>query len=189
MAPNTGVSPNDLYEALDELLTFSATALDTIPTFPACAGLVGAPDARFITPGLPSIDCCPAMWAYAGQAAQAGTSPARTALDAGHRSGAFQQIRLATLNVMVARCTPTFGLDGGAVRMPTSDELAGVARQTYADGWALWGEISNAIKHDTLFSRCQEAFLDYGAPIDTAGGCAGWIFSLRVNLGGYPKAD
>ncbi len=189
MAPNTGVSPNDLYEALDELLTFAATALDTIPTFPECDGLVGAPELRYITSGLPSIDCCPAMWVYAGQAAQAATSPARTALDAGHRSGAFQQIRLATLTLMVARCTPSFSTTGGEVEMPSSDQLAAVARQVYADGWALWGEISNAIKTDTLFSRCQEAFLDYGVPLDPSGGCAGWIFSMRVNLGGYPKGD
>lgn len=187
MAPNAGVSPGDLYEALDELLTFSAAALDLIPLYPQTASLEGAPALRYITAGLPSIDCCPAMWAYAGPLQEAPTSPARTGLDSGHRSGSFNRVNLPTLNILVMRCTPTFALArGGAVEMPSSDELAAVARQVYADGWCLWKEISRAIKANLLFSRCQEAFFDYGLPQDPAGGCAGWLFTMRINLGGYP---
>lgn len=187
MAPNTGVSPGDLYAALDELLTFGAAALDLIPLYAETSDLDGAPELRYITAGLPSIDCCPAMWAYAGQLSEGPTSPARTALDPGHRSGSFNRINLPSLNLLVMRCTPTFNVTpGGTVEMPSSDELAEVARQVYADGWCLWKEISRAIKAGLLFSRCSEAFLDWGVPQDPAGGCAGWLFTMRINLGGYP---
>lgn len=181
-------SPGALYEALDELLTFAATALDTIPTFPETADLDGAPETRFVVAGLPSVDCCPAMWAYAGTVAEGGTSPARSALDAGHRSGAYQRVNLATLNLLVMRCTPGFGSGPTDTTFPTSLELAAVARQVYADGWSLWVEISRAIKSGALFSRCKEAYLDAGIPQDPSGGCAGWLMTMRVNLGGYPSA-
>ncbi len=178
-------SPGSLYEALDELLTFAATALDTIPTFAETADLDGAPSARFITAGLPSIDCCPGMWAYAGPLAEAGTSPARAILDPGHRSGAYQRVNLPTLNLLVMRCVPGFGAGPTDATLPSSTALAAVARQVYADGWALWVEISRAVKAGALFSRCSEVYFDAGVPQDPSGGCAGWLMTLRVNLGGY----
>lgn len=186
MPPAFGVSPDDLYLALDELLTFCASALDLIPLYPETADLEGAPALRYITAGLPAIDCCPAMWAYAGVLLPAPTSPAVAALDAGHRSGAYQRVNLPTLNVLVMRCTPAFSLEEGAVTLPTSDELAENARQVYADGWAIWKEVSRAIKAGLLFSRCSEAYLDSGTPQDPSGGCAGWLFTVRINLPGYP---
>jgi len=184
----TPVSPNDLYEVCDELLTFAASALDSLADWPETADLAGAPDARFITPGLPAIDCCPAMWAYTGILQEAPTST-RAALDPGHRSGSLPRVSLPTVNLLVARCTPTFRQGGGAdIEPPTSDQLAAVARQVYADGWVLWTAISRAIRAGELLTRCSEAYLDSGDPLDPSGGCAGWTMTLRVNLPGYPAA-
>lgn len=180
------MAPTDLYTALDDLLTFAATALDTIPSFDAT--LDGAPASRFITAGLPSVDCCPGAWAYAGPLAEAPTSPQQAALDAGHRSGSFNRVNLPTLNLLVMRCTPAFGPGPTDTVLPSSTELAAVAAQVYADGWCLWNEISRAIKRGDLFSRCKEAYLDSGIPQDPSGGCAGWLMTIRINLGGYPSA-
>lgn len=177
MAP----SPGSLYELLDELLTYAATALDLIPSYPETADLVGAPSERFITAGLPAIDCCPGMWAYAGTVTPAPSGPSRGALDSWHKSGAYQRVNIPTLNLLVMRCTPAFSLD----RFPSSDELAAVARQVYADGWCLWVEINRAIKDGLLFERCKEARLESGVPQDPSGGCAGWLMTITVNLGGY----
>lgn len=184
MAP----SPNSLYEALDDLLTFGCTALDTIPSHAETADLDGAPSLRYITAGLPSVDCCPAAWAYAGPLSEAPTSPLRASLDSGHRSGSYQRVNLPTLNLLVMRCTPSFGTGPTDTTLPSSAELASVARQVYADGWCLWVEISRAIKSGTLFSRCKEAYLDSGMPQEPSGGCAGWLMTIRINLGGYPSA-
>lgn len=184
MTTTLSQSPATLYEALDELLTYSCAVLDTIPTFAETADLDGAPDLRFITPGLPAVDCCPAIWAYSGLIAEASTSPARAALDPLHRSGAFPRINLPTLNIMVARCTPTMSATG---EPPSSLEQAAVARQVYADGWALWVELSRAVRDNLLFNRCKELSTDSWVPLDPEGGCAGSLFTLRVNLGGFPS--
>lgn len=178
-------SPATLYEALDELLTYAAAVLDTIPTFVETADLEGAPAERFIVPGLPVIDCCPAMWAYGGLITEAFTSPARAILDPMHRSGAFPRVNLPTLNLMVARCTPTTKSNGDP---PSSAEQAEVARQVYADGWALWVELSRAVRQNLLFNRCKEVSMDSWVPLDPEGGCAGSLFTLRVNLGGFTSA-
>lgn len=186
----TPVSPGDLYELCDELLTFAAGALDSLADWPETADLDGAPDARFITAGLPAIDCCPGLWAYVGPLSEGPTSPARTGLDPGHRSGSFPRISLPTINLLIVRCTPTFtAAAGGAdVEFPSSAELAGVARQVYADGWVLWTSISRAIRAGDLLTRCSEAFLDSGLPVDPSGGCVGWTMTMRVNLPSYPAA-
>ncbi len=180
-------SPGSLYELLDELLTYAATALDTIPSYPETVDLDGAPATRFITAGLPAIDCCPAMWAYAGPVTPAPSGPSRGALDSWHKSGAYQRVNLPTLNLLVMRCVPGFGSGPTDTTLPSSLALATVARQVYADGWCLWVELNRAIKDGLLFERCKEARLESGVPQDPSGGCAGWLMTITVNLGGYPS--
>jgi hypothetical protein len=176
-------SPATFYEALDELLTYAAQVLDTIPTFPETADLAGAPAARFITAGLPAIDCCPAMYAYGPSVVEATTSPANASLDPAQRSGAFPRVNLPTLNLTVVRCTPAFQNDQASP--PTDAQQAAVARQVYADGWALWVELSRAVRQNLLFIRCKGAFMDSWTSLDTSGGCAGATFSMRVPLNGF----
>lgn len=185
MAP----SPNDLYDYLDQLLSRAVEVLDEIPTYPETADLEGAPDARYITPGLPTWDCCPALIAYASLTQDAQTSPLTTVLDPAHKGLSFPRMPVPTLNLLALRCVPVIAEGATEIVFPSPTELAASARQINADGWALWIRLNQMIKANDLFTgRCGDVFFDSIVSQDPAGGCGGWLLSIRVGLGGFRTA-
>lgn len=158
----------DLYDQADALLD-------------ACIALLGsrAPATAFVSPSEPIYDCCPMLAVSVVQLGEAFTSPAGT-LDAGHRTK-FSRVNTVSFNVHAVRCDT----EVAAQTLPDVDAKQGVAMETYADGWTLWNGLYRMVDDGTLFRGCGERYLDAARPIDSSGGCVGFLISLRASLPGY----
>ena len=71
-------------------------------------------------------------------------------------------------------------------RLPSS-LLAADALQHNADGWALWNHLYNLQSSGLFLTLCDEVFFEGITAAAPAGGCAGWVVSVRAYLGGYPE--
>lgn len=173
------MAATDLYALAVELLTAAEAAIATTPG--------GAIDRAFISPGLPSLDCCPQLTVHLGGPAEGDTAPLTTPLQAGHRTSQTALVNLIQFTITVVRCAPT-GSD--AQPLPSPVALQATAETTLADLWALWNELRAAHRAGTLFDAdagpgSRELFFDPAVPLDPQGGCAGWLVPLRVSFGGY----
>lgn len=171
------MTATDLYALASELLSAAEGILVGTPG--------GAISRSFVSPGLPSLDCCPQLTVHAGGPAEADTSPVTTPLDPGHRTSNFELLNLVQLTITVVRCAPA-----PETAIPTAAELDAVSSETYADLWALWNELRQMHRAGTLFDApagpgSRELFFDPAYPLNPQGGCAGWQLPIRVELGGY----
>lgn len=176
--------PGDLQATAQELLDACIDALDSIPTFEP--ELEGAPARSFISPGQPALEGCDQLAVHVPLIQAADTSPG--GLSAGRRNAAI--VWHTTFVVTIDRCViDTRGQSQTAMLEPyRPEDLTNTARQTNADGWALWNHIYNAWQSGDLFTLCTEVFFDGIRALPEEGGRAGWTITLRVKLDGYEDA-
>lgn len=168
-----GTGPEDLQALAEDLLEVAVDALDSIPTFDP--GLAGAPDRSYVSPGMPSFDCCDQLTVHipgVNELPQANNT---------HQQGARKNIVIFT--VTATRCIPS--LENGNI--PEAAEITAAAAQTNADGWALWNHIWNAIRSGELFSICGPVSWDGLRAINPSGGCGGYVLTLRAEVEGYEE--
>jgi hypothetical protein len=176
-----GTGPGDLFDLADELLDVCTEALDSIPTFTGLEELLGSPSYRFVADAAPIADCCDdGMLAVHVNAVsdQFARPPAP----------ASPKANVPNLIVTVLRCLPLGEVDGDSYTAPTAEEVTASARQTLADGWALWNRIYNMIRADQFLTRCQRAeFVGMQSIRPGDGQCGGWQLSFRAELSGYDE--
>ncbi len=173
--------PGDLHAFAEGFLDFCVESLDTIPTFMDTAGLLGAPDRRFVSPGIPVWDCCEQLAVHVPLMNEADTTPG--GLDAGRRTNRGY-INSITFMATVTRCIPTMNNDGDP---PSPAALDASAEQINADGWALWNHLHNLKASAQLLTLCDEMFFDGILAAAPAGGCGGWTVTVRAAIGGYEE--
>ena len=148
------------------------TARDCLATTAA-----GAPTNAYLIPA-PNYawDCCPSLTVCTSRLGEETTSPFSPPVATGHRAQ-FGRINLVTLNVIALRC----------VNDTTNiAEIESVATQVQEDGWALWCGFYDAIRDARFRDECSDVHFDFGRAINQQGGCVGWEFVFRAELGGIP---
>lgn len=148
-----------------------ATAEDCLATTAA-----GIPERSFITPAPAAWDCCPFLTILVSRLGEETTSPFSPPAALGHRVQ-FGRINLVTFVVTVVRCAPD-SID--------ADEIEIVAAQVQEDGWSLWCGFYDAIRDGRFRDQCSVVHFDFGRAINQQGGCVGWEFVFRAELGGIP---
>lgn len=171
--------PGDLHAFAETFLDACAESLDTIPIYDAT--LLGAPDRKFVSPGIPVWDCCEQLTVHVALITEAGTTPGD--LYAGKRTN-MGYINHVDLIGTITRCIPTMNSDGDPPS-PAAQEAA--ARQIDADGWALWNHLHNLKASAQLLTLCDEMFFDGLLAVVPSGGCAGWTVTIRAAIGGYEE--
>jgi len=171
----------DLQLLAQAYLDACAEALDTIPAFDG--GLLGAPDRKFVSAGAPVWDCCEQLAVHVVALGEADTSPGGLAAGKRFTTGRINHV---ILQATVTRCVST-GIEatGGNYQPPTVAALMADSVQHDADGWALWNHLFNLQSSGLFLTLCDEVFFEGITAAAPAGGCAGWIATLRVYLGGY----
>lgn len=177
----------DLHDLCEDFLLACAAALDTIPD--ADPSLDGAPDRQFVAPGQPVVDfgaddCCSQLAVWPVAIAEKSTTPG--GLDAGRRAQRDAWVNDVLLLAQINRCIPTGSTSSlGTYKPPTAAELTASAAQLNADAWALWHYLHAAVQAELLLTLCDNVVLEGIASMAPSGGCAGWLVTVRVALGGY----
>jgi hypothetical protein len=170
----------DLYTASQEVLDAAVQALDTIPV--SAPGLGGAPERVFVSAGAPVLDCCDQLTVHVQDIREAATPPLELGPGTRHKQDFW--INLIRFQITIGRCFD-FGSypSGGAPDPALLDEAA---QQTQADAWALWNVIHNLMRErpPSLFSICELVFNDGITALTPAGGCYGWVMSIRGEVDG-----
>jgi hypothetical protein len=174
--------PGDLHVLANAILAAAVDALNSVNAFDAT--LLGAQDRRFVSPGLPVLDCCDQLTVHIPLINQADTTPSGLAAGKRHLTGTINHV---TMMVTSTRCIPVGTTSAaGQFTPPTATELAEAARQLDADAWALWNHLYAMQASDQLLNLCDEVFFDGISTLPPSGGCAGWVAQVRAYLGGYP---
>lgn len=170
--------PTTLYDFAAELLETCVDALNTTAA--------GAPDRRFVSPGLPVIDCCPMLSVHVGAILEGQTSPASPPMVAGHRSSFVKQ-PITQMVITIVRCVPSGGGDNAASYIPPSAAQLDASAETLdIDAWVIVNYINwKQRAGDQFLGGCQALFMDPAIPLDPQGGCGGWQIPVRVAIGGY----
>ena len=172
--------PGDLYALAEEFRDACALALDGTPG--------GRPDYIAITQGAPAFDCFPSLYVYVGQVGVGDTYPLQPPLQPMQRLSTTGQVDLVSLVAVVLRCAALPQQQGENLLAPSPAEVSAVARECYADLWAVWNSLKNQFRAGTLFpslSNRREFAFDAALSVPTSGGAAGWMIPVRVQLGGY----
>jgi hypothetical protein len=165
---------NGLYELSQLTLTTAVACIATTDS--------GAPDLQYVSPAQPAFDCCPAVIVHVAALGEENTSPL-SATDTGHRAS-FGRINLASVVISALRCAPVVQKDGSVL----TANIQAVAKEVQQDAWALWCGFYHAIKNGTFLGICEDVHFDNrGLSIREQGGCVGWQFTLRAELGGIPN--
>jgi hypothetical protein len=175
--------PGDLHVVAEELL---AAAVDSLDDGAVLSGLLGAPERRFVSPGIPVWDCCDMLTVDVRAIGELPTGPQGGVGSAGKRH-IYGRINLATLVTTITRCLPAGETVGKRYTPPTIAQQEAAAEQINADGWALWNGILNRLTAGLLWEKCLEVHWETMAAVAPSGGCAGWTLSLRVMLDGYSE--
>lgn len=165
-----------LTDLADLFLTTSEAAL--------AATTAGVPATSYVSPAAPAFDCCPALIVYVSALSEEVTSPTAPAPVTGMRDR-FGRIILATLIVNALRCAPRVQPDGSVL----TTDIAAVAVEVQEDGWALWNGITCAIKNGTFENLCSVVHINSAMAIAEQGGCVGWQFVVRAEIGGIPCVE
>lgn len=171
VAPSTIATLSDY---ADDVLVVAINALNTTTA--------GAPDRAYVSPAIPTFDCCPALLVNVAALGEANTSPT-TPSQAPARRSWWGNIILATYQIWAIRCAPV--IEEGV--LPSPSEIAASALEVQEDGWALWNGFRHAILDDEIFTHCLGAHFLGGAPIPEQGGCVGWLFQIRAHIPGIPN--
>lgn len=165
-----------LTDLTDLLLTISAASL--------AATTAGTPALAYVSPSAPAFDCCPALIVYAAALSEEATSPSAPLAATGMRDK-YGRIILATLVVTALRCAPKVQQDGSVL----TTDIEAIAVEVQEDGWALWNGITCAIKNGVFEDTCSVVHLGNSQVIAEQGGCVGWQFVIRAEIGGIPCAE
>lgn len=155
----------------------------------ACAAALaltdaGTPDRQLVSPGPPAWDCCPQLSVHVNAPAWANTQPTSPDLSPGHRIQAYGVVYLVEMVATMIRCSPT--INEQEMALPRASDLTAAAKATNDDIWAVWNYIPKAIRAGTLFApKERETFVDLPRAQNQEGGCAGWEFTVRVQLDGF----
>lgn len=168
MAPTSITGLTDL---TDLLLTTAEAAL--------AATTAGTPTTAYVSPSAPAFDCCPALIVYAASLEEEATSPLSPFAATGMRDR-YGRVILAGLVITALRCAPKVQPDGSVL----TTDIEASAVEVQEDGWALWNGITCAIKNGTFEDLCSIVHLDRSFAIPEQGGCVGWQFVLRAEIGG-----
>lgn len=170
MAPSTITS---LSLMTDLLLAVSVTSLaDTA---------AGAPSTAYVSPAAPAFDCCPAVIVYVAALSEEFTSPLSPVGATGMRDK-YGRIILANFVITALRCAPKVQNDGSVL----TTDIEAVAVEVQEDAWALWNGITCAIKNEVFLDLCSDVHLDRSQSVSEQGGCVGWQFIIRAEIGGIP---
>jgi hypothetical protein len=180
--------PGDLHDLAEAVLDAAVAAIDSVadsdPT------LEGAPERQFVSPGIPVADfvgrdCCSQIAVWATPSVEADTTPG--GLNTGRRSS-LGWINQAGISVAVSRCIPTGESSSvGIFNPPSAASLTESSRQHNADGWALWNGMHHAAAAGRILEICDGVTVEGITAAIPAGGCAGWLLTLRAALGGYQE--
>lgn len=173
MAPTTITGLTDL---ADLFLTTAEAAL--------AATTAGTPSLSYVSPAAPAFDCCPALIVHVAALGEEATSPLSPLPSTGMRDK-YGRIIVAQLVATALRCAPKVQSDG---TVKTTD-IEAVAVEVQEDAWALWNGITCAIKNGTFEDLCSVVHIDRSASINEQGGCVGWQFAIRAEIGGIICAE
>lgn len=165
-----------------DALTLLARKFLDVSEYATSLTAAGTPALSFIAPSRPTWDCCPMLAVHVQALAEETTSPLTPAAASGHRS-AYGRINLARLVVTIVRCAAPLHEDGTVV----TTEIEAVAAQVQEDGWSVWNALNWAIKNEEFGDLCSDIHVDLGAPVEEQGGCVGWTFTIRAEIGGMPN--
>lgn len=165
-----------LTDLADLLLQTASTAL--------AATTAGTPAISYVSPAAPAFDCCPALIVNVQALGEESTSPLSPAPVTGMRDR-YGRIILAQLVISALRCAPTIQPDGTV----TTAAMRASAVEVQQDAWALWNGITCAIKNGIFEDLCSIVHIDRSASINEQGGCVGWQFAIRAEIGGIPCAE
>jgi hypothetical protein len=165
-------------------LTDLAALLLTTSEAALAATTAGTPATTYVSPAAPAFDCCPALIVNVMALSEEVTSPTSPAASTGMRDK-YGRIILATLVVTALRCAPRIESDGSVL----TANIEAVAVEVQEDGWALWNGITCAIKNGTFEDLCSIVHINSSMVIAEQGGCVGWQFVLRAEIGGIPCAE
>lgn len=168
-----GNGPDDLFALCQEFLAACQDALDTIPSL--APGLGGSPERAFVSPGLPSFDCCDQLAVHAAAVFSDPLQPLKNQ----------ERRNMVTLVAHATRCIPVIDSSGN---IPSAADMEAAAEQIDADGWALWNHLFNLIRAGSIFSLCRVVLWDGLRSINPQGGCGGWVLTLRLEYDGYDEA-
>lgn len=171
----------DLFLTAERLLTVCTEALDDqLPPL----GLEGAPERRYVSPGLPAFDCPTQLTVHIPALTEELTVPLSPQPATGSRQKARGRINLVNFVVTIVRCAP--GMENSGV-FPTVDEEESSAEQVMADGWCLWVTIFRLAMNGDLFGGdvCQVRRMSSSPSLDPMGGTVGWTINLQTELDGY----
>lgn len=167
-----------LHDYAVELLEACNEALATTPA--------GAIERAFVAPGTPALDCCPQLTVNVAGLGLENTSPTTPVTAPAHRLTTTGQFILASFQVTVARCVHISEDNAQAIMLPSPGELTEDAKVINADIWAMWNAVAAKVAAGELFGgRCKAIYFDPPTPLETAGGCGGWIWMLRPSIDGY----
>lgn len=153
-------------------------------------GQIGVPEAEggpggraLVSPGLPSIDCCPWLSVHLGAYSVSAAGAQGGVLSQGRRVGLVPQV---TFVMLVARCMPKATVKLGSLTVPTVADLELTAQTTAQDMWAITDAVRKADAAKE-FGGCRE-FEHLGAtPLDPSGGCGGWTIRWRATVEGITE--
>lgn len=169
----------DLQTLAQLILDSAAEALDTIPLFDA--GLLGAPDRKFVSPGLPVIEasCCNQLTVYVPNLSGNPMDASRPELG---------MLNIIAFTIQISRCIPSGFDQMGNYKAPSVAALEAASAQLDADAWALWNHLYNLRSSGLLNSLCEKVYFDGINATPPSGGCAGWVAQVRCELEGYLEA-
>jgi hypothetical protein len=152
----------------------------------AVATTVGGPIERaLVAAGSPALDCCDQLVVNVAGLSLENTSPTTPVTAPSHRLTTTGQFILAAYQVTVTRCVTVVDDDQG-VLIPTPAELTADAQKVNEDIWAIWNVVAAKCLAGELFGgRCKAVYFDPPVPLDTSGGCGGWVWLIRPSIDGY----
>lgn len=143
----------------------------------------GVPGRQFVSPGTPAFDCCPFFCVHPLILGLADTRPLFPPLEPSQRPHRAS-INLVAFHAYVIRCVPVPNDNGDP---PPAADLTASGRTISQDGFAVWDHLKKAVRAGSLFpGDLTDVFFDGGVQLDPAGGCGGWLFTVRVQLDGIP---
>lgn len=164
-----------LHEAAVEYLGACAAALDALTD-------EGAPPLRFVSHGLPAVDCCPMLSVHVGTVLDAPTHVGTGALAPLHRIATTGVVNLVTLTATILRCLPAT-TDGQGLPPAT---LTAFAAMTNADLWAIRNWITARHLDAGLFGgNCRDVAFQTAAALTVEGQCAGWLIPIQLQVDGF----
>lgn len=175
--------PLSLYEAARELLVACEEAVALTPS--------GAIARAYVSPGPPAFDAIEQLTVHVGGPVIADTAPLQPPLQPFHRVAGTGMVNMVALVVTVLRAVPVpTQYEGELPVWPEPYWLDAAAQATISDLWVIWNHVATLKRNGTLFGgRCREMTWDPAVSVNTEGGCAGWMLTLRVQLDGYPTVS